>query len=415
LRDLRVLVVDDNETNRKILHHQIASWGMKTGSAEDGPNAIKMLCEAANRSESYDVAILDMQMPDMDGLELAHKTKEEPSIATTKLIMMSSVGGRDVGAEARQVGIEVYLTKPVRQSRLYDAIATAMDTPTEGAPAPSVVDTPPIDTPLVATSALHKPKERPRILIAEDNAVNQKVAAKMLEMLGYRADVAANGLEAIEALSRITYAAVLMDVQMPEMDGYEATAEVRRREEKKDRRTPIIAMTANAMQGDRERALEAGMDDYVPKPVKREELEMIMQRWLPGEGAGATITEGSGELPAATEATEGPLDREVIESLRELGGSEMLSELGQMYLDNARSGLATLQKALEEGDASTVQRVAHTLRGSSSNMGAKRMASLLAKLQDGGAYQIISDGPELLERLEAEFERVRPALEVECS
>jgi two-component system, sensor histidine kinase and response regulator len=120
-------------------------------------------------------------------------------------------------------------------------------------------------------------------------------------------------------------------------------------------------------------------------------------------------------LPAATEATEGPLDREVIESLRELGGSEMLSELGQMYLDNVRSGLATLQKALEEGDASTVQRVAHTLRGSSSNMGAKRMASLLAKLQDVGASQIISDGPELLERLEAEFERVRPALEVECS
>ena len=183
---------------------------------------------------------------------------------------------------------------------------------------------------------------------------------------------------------------------------------------RRKRRTPIIAMTANAMQGDRERALEAGMDDYVPKPVKREELEMIMQRWLPGEGAGATITEGSGELPAATEGTEGPLDREVIESLRELGGSEMLSELGQMYLDNARSSLDTLQRAVEEGDASTVQRVAHTLRGSSSNMGAKRMASLLAKLQDGGAYQIISDGPELLERLEAEFERVRPALEVEC-
>jgi two-component system sensor histidine kinase/response regulator len=416
LRDLRVLVVDDNETNRKIVHHQITSWGMKNGSAEDGPNALEMLREAEERGESYDLAILDMQMPEMDGLELAERIKEEPSIASTKLIMMSSVGERGDGEEARQAGMEAHLTKPVRQSRLYDAIALAMGTPVEDAVAPAAADTPPIDTLRLATRTMRHSTERShaRILIAEDNAVNQKVAMKMLERLGYRADVATSGQDALEALSRFTYAAVLMDVQMPGMNGYEATAEIRRREEKRDRRTPIIAMTANAMQGDRETALEAGMDDYVPKPVRREELEAVLKRWIPEEGAGAAIPEGDDELTVATEGTEGPLDRNVIESLRELGGSEMLSELGQMFFDDARSSLATLRKALEEGDASTVERVAHTLKGSSGNMGAPRMASLCAKLQDAGASGDLSSSSELLERLEVEFERVRPALEAEC-
>jgi CheY-like chemotaxis protein len=408
--------VDDNETNRKIVHHQLVSWGMKNGSVEDGPNALEMLREAAERGESYDLAILDMQMPGMDGLELAQRIKDEPSIAPTKLIMMSSVGRRGDGEEARQAGIEAHLTKPVRQARLYDAIVTAMAAPAEEAAAPRAAHTLLTDTPLVATSTLPNSKERSHahILVAEDNEVNQTVAMKVLERLGYQADIAASGLEALEALSRIPYSAVLMDVQMPEMDGYEATAEIRRREEKRDRRTPIIAMTANAMQGDREKALEAGMDDYVPKPVKREELEAVLKRWIPEEGAGAAVSEGGDELAVATEGTEVSLDRDIIEGLRELGGSEMLSELGQMFFDDARSSLATLRKAFEEGDASTVERVAHTLKGSSGNMGAPRMASLCAKLQHAGASEELSSSSELLERLEVEFERVRSALEAEC-
>jgi two-component system, sensor histidine kinase and response regulator len=206
-----------------------------------------------------------------------------------------------------------------------------------------------------------------------------------------------------------------MDVQMPEMDGYEATAEIRRYEESEDRRTPIIAMTANAMQGDREKALEAGMDDYVSKPVKREELEAVLARWVPEEeGAAVTLPEG-GDGPTVAEETEESIDGDVIGSLRELGGSEMLSELTQLFFEDTRSSMATLRKALEEGDAQSVERVAHNLKGSCDNMGATRMAAICAELQDVGTSANLSRGPELLEHLKAEFERVRPALETEVA
>ena len=278
LQDLRVLIVDDNETNRKILHEQVISWGMKNGMAEDGPEALRRLREAAEKGEPYDVAILDMQMPEMDGIELAHKIKEDPSISSTRLILLTSLGVRGDAEVASRVGVAAYLTKPVRQSHLFDAIATVMGM-SEG-----IV---PEEAQLVTRHSIRERREalRARVLVAEDNAVNQKVAVRMLESLGYQADVAADGLEALEALSRIPYAAVLMDVQMPEMDGYEATSEIRRREQESERRTPIIAMTANAMEGDREKALAAGMDDYVPKPVKREELEAVLTRWVPEDGA----------------------------------------------------------------------------------------------------------------------------------
>jgi CheY-like chemotaxis protein/HPt (histidine-containing phosphotransfer) domain-containing protein len=265
---------------------------------------------------------------------------------------------------------------------------------------------------------------RAHVLVAEDNQINQKVAVKMLERLGYRADVAADGREAIEALSSIPYAAVLMDVQMPEMGGYEATAEIRRREEdcgSSGRRTPIIAMTANAMQGDREQALGAGMDGYVPKPVKLEELEAALERWIPqghedGSSArGMPIAEGAPSLAPFTghsEAEDTPLlDDGVLENLFDLGGTEMLSELSEMFFESVSSALTKLRKAVEEGDAPTVRRVAHTLKGGSGNMGAKDMSRICAGLEDAGASGDLSQAPELVGQLEEEFGRVRPALE----
>jgi two-component system sensor histidine kinase/response regulator len=405
LHGLRVLVVDDNDTNRKMVHHQVTSWGMENGMAEDGPRALERLRSAVEAGEPYDVVIVDMQMPGMDGMQLARAIKAEPAIAATRLILLTSLARRVDAEEARRVGIDAYLTKPVRQSRLYDAIVTVMGEPDEAT-------TPEEAQPLTLDGRRGETtRSGVRILIAEDNAVNQKVAARMLENLGYSVDVAEDGLEALEALSSTDYGAILMDVQMPEMNGYAATAEIRRREEAHGvgRRTPIIAMTANAMEGDREKALEAGMDDYVPKPVKREVLAAVLERWI---GAVDAATVGSGGLAGPTE-TGDPVDNAVIENLRVLGGSGMISELAELFFDDASSSLRTLREAVDENDARSVERVAHTLRGSSGNMGATRMAVICAELQNVGASGDLGHAAELLDRLEKEFGRVRPALEAE--
>jgi CheY-like chemotaxis protein len=265
--------------------------------------------------------------------------------------------------------------------------------------------------------------------VAEDNVVNQKVAAKMLEGLGYQADVVANGLEALEALfSRVPYAAVLMDIQMPEMDGYEAITQIRRREyaaaqrgvtqgPRGVRRTPVIAMTANAMQGDREKALAAGMDDYVSKPVKPEELGEVLGRWIPQPGTEASApedTDGTGAPGIATDS----LDPSVLASLRQLqedGEPDLLAELAALFLEDVPNQLEALREALEGDDALSVERIAHTLKGSCGNMGATRMATICAELQDVGHSKELERTPVLVERLEAEFGRVRQALEAEVA
>jgi len=227
LRNLRVLIVDDNEINRKILQEQLAAWGKKNESAADGPSALKMLRSAADAGNPYDLAMLDMMMSGMDGTELARLIGADPSIASTKLMMLSSIGGRaESRTETQTANIEMHLTKPVRQYRPYEAmntIVTRAEPKAEVAPEPR----------RCLTKAQADPRGRPtrgHVLIAEDNHVNQKVAVKMLERIGYRADVVADGVEAIEAVSRIPYAAIFMDVQMPRMDGHEATAEIRREE-----------------------------------------------------------------------------------------------------------------------------------------------------------------------------------------
>ena len=402
LRGLRVLVVDDNDTNRKIVHHQVVSWGMKNGTAADGPEALRMLLSFAEAGEPYDLAIVDRQMPGMDGMELARRIKAEPSLSRTRLIMLTSLGRRMEAEGAMRAGIDAYLTKPVRQSKLFDAIANFIGAPGEAAteePRPVILEVGARET--VPSGA--------RVLVAEDNAVNQRVAVKMLERLGYRADVAADGLEAVEAVSRVPYHAILMDVQMPEMDGYEATVEIRRLERGTDRHTPIMALTANAMQGDREKALEAGMDDHVSKPVKPEELGAILARWLPYEGEVEAAPAVSDGVPGRTE-TEDVLDRAVIENLRELGGSEMLSELKGMFFDDSESARSALRNAVEASDARSVERGAHTLKGSSGNMGAMQMAAICGELEEVGRSEDLTRASELLDRLDAEFLRVRQAL-----
>jgi two-component system sensor histidine kinase/response regulator len=276
LRGVRALIVDDNGTNRRVLCEQLSAWGIKVTDAEDGAEALGKLRSAAAGEEPYDVAILDFQMPGMDGMELASRIKADPLVSSARLLMLTSVGVRGGRDESLRAGIEAYLVKPVKQSDLYDTLATVMVTP-DG-------DTDESEKRLVTSHTLREARATlPRVLVAEDNPVNQLVARKMLEKLGCRVEVAADGVEALAALSSGgPYSAVFMDVQMPNMDGYEATAEIRRRESEGGRPPiPIVAMTANAMEGDREEALGAGMDDYITKPVTSEALEVILKRWLP--------------------------------------------------------------------------------------------------------------------------------------
>ena len=417
LHSLRVLVVDDNETNRKIVHEQIVSWGMRSGMAENGQTALGVLRGTAGGGDPYDLAIVDLQMPGMDGMELASTIKADPSIAGTKLVLLTSMGLRGEAEQARKAGFAAYLTKPVRQSRLYDAIATAMGT---SAGKKHTTELPVRKPPITHRDNLNETGARSRgglrrahVLVAEDNQVNQKVAVRMLERLGYRANVAADGLEALESLSRIRYAAVLMDVQMPGMDGYEATATIRQREAGLARRTPIIAMTANAMQGDRKKALEAGMDDYVPKPIKPDELEAALERWIPQEKVSASMSVA--EVDGSSVSPEDTLDRAAIDNLLELGGSDLLSELAETFSGDTRSALPALREAVTAGDARSVESIAHSLKGSSGSMGARRMSAMCAELQDAGASGDLPSVPGLLERLEEEFGRVRAALEDELA
>jgi CheY-like chemotaxis protein len=299
-------------------------------------------------------------------------------------------------------GIEAYLTKPVRQSHLYDAIAMVMGSPekTEEEAAPLVTR---------HTIGEERARVRARLLLAEDNAINQKVAAKMLESLGYGVDVAANGLEAVEALSRIPYSAILMDCHMPEMDGYEATREIRRREKESGGHTPIIALTAGAMIGDREKALDAGMDDYIAKPAKRGELEAMLERWVPREDA-TLSTDAHGNGASGREEPEASLDHAVIASLRELGDANLLSELAGVFLQEASERLGALEQAIEKGDAQAVKRIAHALKGSCGNMGAIRMSRLCLDLEQAGGSNDLSAAAGLLESLKRELDLVRPEL-----
>lgn len=284
LRDRRVLIVDDHLTNRQVLEQSLYKQGVICESAKDGFHALECLRGAAGQQTPFDLAILDMQMPEMDGLELAHHIKSDPQISATRLVLLTSVGQRGDAKRAQDVGIAAYLTKPIRQSLLYECLSVVLGSVSEAG-----VLTAPSAGSIITRHSLSEAQTRskPVILVVDDNPVNQKVAANMLEKLGYRVNVAANGREAVESVTRCSYAVVFMDCQMPEMDGLEATRIIREQEQQL-RQTgqvsphiPIVAMTANAMQEDRERCLAVGMDDFISKPVTKKALESILSRWVP--------------------------------------------------------------------------------------------------------------------------------------
>jgi signal transduction histidine kinase/CheY-like chemotaxis protein len=269
LAGIRVLIVDDNATNRRILERHVTSWDMRAGIAESGKEALQTLRAAHGADDPFTLAILDMNMPGMDGLELGRSILADHRLSSTRLVLLTSSGMRGAAEVALQSGISAYLPKPVRPSRLHHCLASLVRGVGGETAAPTVT---------AQGNSEAKAVSRGRVLVAEDNVFNQKVVVAMLATIGYRADVVASGAEAVDAVSRIDYGAVLMDCHMPEMDGFEATVEIRRREGS-SRHTPIIAVTAAAIEGDRERCFAAGMDDYLSKPVSLEELDSALERW----------------------------------------------------------------------------------------------------------------------------------------
>lgn len=411
LSSARVLVVDDHRLTRTVLQQHLISWGVQATGAENGLQAFELLRSAAGQGQVYDVAIVDLQMPGMDGLALAQLIRGEPALASTNLILLSSMASRGDAKQAEAAGFAGFLTKPVRQSALYDCLATVLTAPAGGtSPSRASGSYRRVSGSVTLGSrGLDEGKAAPaRILLAEDNEVNQQVAVGMLEALGYQVDVVSDGADAVAAVAASAYDLILMDCQMPSMDGFEATAAIRR-QAAPGTHVAIVAMTANAMQGDRERCLAAGMDDYLTKPVNRQKLQEVVEHWLRNtpEGthareAGATVE----SLPAPTGAPVPgqPFNLAQLESIvgQDLG---LKRRYLQLFQTTTRPLLTRLGAAVHGQDSEGLKRAAHQLKGSCGSIGADHMAELSARLERLAAHDSWTSAMQLYEELEVAFGR----------
>jgi two-component system sensor histidine kinase/response regulator len=395
----RALIVDDNATNRLILRKHLRAWGMEVVEASDATEALAVAGTAVERHEPLDLAVLDVNMPGMDGLELAERLQANGTTADIALFLLSSSGERLSTAERERRGISGSLTKPVRVSELLDCIMTGIV-----AEPPSVPEA--ADGGGARLSGRH-------VLVVEDNAMNQLVASRILEHLGCTFDVVGNGRLAVAALTARSYDAVLMDCQMPEMDGYEATAAIRELEGS-ERRTPVIAMTAGAMQGDRDACMNAGMDDYLTKPIRPDSLETALLRWVPTAMRGPARRSDNAEAEAALPVVDvpAPLDPDRVETLRALddGDGKLLGELATQFLAQAVEARTALLAAADNRDTSVLVRTSHLVKGAAANIGATGLAAVCAGLERCADDSDLDAVPALLRRFDEELDRVRAAL-----
>ncbi|HVN54743.1 MAG TPA: response regulator [Anaerolineaceae bacterium] len=413
LQGKRVLIVDDNETNRKILARQTGSWKMVPLLAAGGAEALELIRQMAE----VDIAILDMQMPEMDGLTLASELRRMRPVDQLPLILLTSLGWRDDLANSPI--FSACLTKPVRPSQLLDTLVNVFDHRTSQKDFANR----PQPRPLARLDASLGARHPLRILVAEDNVVNQKVAICTLERLGYRADVAANGEEVLECLRRQPYDVVLMDAQMPEMDGVHTTQEIHRRWPSENQ-PRIIAMTAHAMEGDRDRFLSAGMDDYLSKPVRVEELIAVLEHSdarsrhtqlnHPAGEVSAPESGQPGQIPQPTQAGPVPeilhIDPSVLAGYQEIMGEETLSffsDLIHTYLDSSLRLMISLDESLAAGNQEVFHRAAHTLKSSSASLGAMLLAEQARELEIASQETLSAVHSEKLAALWIEYNRVR--------
>jgi CheY-like chemotaxis protein/HPt (histidine-containing phosphotransfer) domain-containing protein len=408
---LRVLVVDDNATNREILEHQLRGWDMQCVACVSGHEALSELHAAIARGAAHQLVVLDMHMPDMDGLALAHAIKHTPALADLPLIMLTSATLMDEALARRNLWVQACLTKPARQSDLFNAIATALNTRSAQVRAPVTT---------LSARALPPQGVFAHVLLAEDIAVNREMASGMLELVGVRCTPVVDGREVVPALKEQQFDLILMDCQMPDMDGYAATAAVREWERTAavGRRIPIIALTANALAGDRDQCLSAGMDDYLSKPFTQQALLAIIQRWAPNNQprdstavAAAVVAAAAASAPtAAPSATHLSVNLHTLESMRTMSTS-LFDNVIRVYLRDLPGCVARICAALAANDADALRKSAHGLKSSSANAGADRLVSLCKALELMGRQGAIAHASERIEEVELEAVRVRSALQ----
>jgi len=420
LRGVRILVTDHSAASGHIVCEYLAEWEMRCELVNSATEAITALRKASAAGDRFMVALIDMQLPEMDGLAVARAIKADAAIAATRLLGTYSLGGRPDETRVRAGGIAALLAKPVKQSQLFNTLTAMMVAAPQGGEA--------LLSPLrrrrlvreIKSKVPEAIRQKMRILLVEDNPVNQQVALRIIERTGYKADTAENGRLALARLAERNYDLVLMDCQMPEMDGYDATREIRRREGA-SRHSTIVGVTAHALRGDRDDCLKAGMDDYLAKPVTPEDMAEMLDKWvirlnhLNGDGpdhrAGKARADRADHL--STDANL-PIDENVLRQLREFdrpGEPSFLTKLIRMFLSDLAVRLEEIRVAMACGDGERVNRAAHALKGASGELGAMRLRELCDELESKSSRQPLADAEAIVGALEEEAGRVRQALE----
>ncbi len=415
LAGIRVLVADDHDTNRLMLTILLKKWGCRFDEAVDGKAALDLLRQAVCEGDAYRVALLDMRMPGMDGAELGRRINESPELGDTQLIMMTSVGDRGDAARFSRLGFAGYLTKPLRQSHLLECLGivlaqsdTANSTRRPG---------------LVTRHTVSEVRKRwGRILLAEDNATNQVVALKILEKLGYQADAVANGKEAVTALQSIPYDLVLMDCQMPEMDGFEATREIRDPQSRvRNCQVPIVAMTAYAMKGDRERCLQAGMDDYLSKPLHPADLAATLERWLVKEAncpipqVAPRASVGQADTANGVPDTQAPIFDKAALLAQLMDDETVVREIIGGFIVDIPEQIGILASAMAADDSSLAERQAHKIKGAAATVGGEALRQVAIEMERAGKASNLAALRSLLPDLLKQFAQLKESMENETA
>ncbi|MCP5521014.1 MAG: response regulator [Verrucomicrobiales bacterium] len=395
LHDQRILIVDDNATNCQLFAKTLDAWGCTHVETRDPREAVPILHRASHEKHPFTIAIIDMMMPGMDGLELSRQIRQDPDLrGTLLLVMASSAGSRSDAGELKRMGFAACLTKPIKQSQLHDCLATLLH---EGRPQEAT--RPPGNLRTHQTS-FEEHRRHVRILVAEDNIVNQKLALKLLEKMGYRADAVADGQEALAALGTVPYHLVLMDVHMPGMDGYEATRSIRDpSSDVLDHRIPILALTANARREDREKCLAAGMDDYIAKPIEPRTLAGAIERWVVSR---LDTAPGVSPLPCVASGSSGArvFDPNALLA-RTNHDLELALDLLNVYLADAPAQCNAIRAAAADASTDALRHHAHSLKGSSANVAACGMHALAGALEQAATARDLSTLPDHLAALDA--------------